>query len=126
VHPPPIPHSQSRSGWAREDENAAADDLWGGEGDYYETAAETTQSHSQSQPDNGGSGRRTFLTRALEMAGGGGNGSGSGSGVGEGEGAKDSKGKGKSSKHGRKRSDRNSGGNRHYAEIEIGRGSDIW
>ncbi|KAK4032737.1 hypothetical protein C8A01DRAFT_50544 [Parachaetomium inaequale] len=119
IHPPPVPQQSSRSGWAREDDTTA-DDLWGGEGEYYETAAAAaTQS---SQPDNNG-GRRTFLTRALEMAG------GSGSGAGDGEGvAKDSKGKGKS-KHGRKRSDRNSGGhggNRHYAEIEIGRGSDIW
>ncbi|KAK4156299.1 hypothetical protein C8A00DRAFT_30792 [Chaetomidium leptoderma] len=53
--------------------------------------------------------RRTFRSRALTG------------------GQEDSKGGGK--KHGRKRSDRNSGGgggNRHYAEIEIGRGSDIW
>lgn len=45
---------------------------------------------------------------------------------GQGSSSGDGKGKDKDKKkHGRKRSDRNSG-NRYYAEIEVGRGSDIW
>ncbi|KAK3299198.1 uncharacterized protein B0H64DRAFT_355079 [Chaetomium fimeti] len=134
VHPPPAPapqhqphqqqQSRSYSRWGRSNKNDDdADDLWGGEDGYDEPG----YSQSQSQSDS----RRTFRSRAMsgnrDGQDGGGQGSGSGGGGGGGKGEGEGKGKGK--KHGRKRSDRNSGGfagNRHYAEIEIGRGSDIW
>ncbi|KAH6636833.1 hypothetical protein F5144DRAFT_646416 [Chaetomium tenue] len=118
VHPPPVAaaagpqaQSQSRSRWGRSN-NHDADDLWGGEDGY---------GGDDSGGGQGGDGRRTFRSRALS-----GNGNDGGSGSGGGGGGKE---KEKGKKHGRKRSDRNSGGyggNRHYAEIEIGRGSDIW
>ncbi|KAK4242483.1 hypothetical protein C8A03DRAFT_29241 [Achaetomium macrosporum] len=90
------------SGWTRED---GGDD----DGDRDDAGAGT-------QSD----GRRTFRSRALS----GRNQGGGGGGDGRGEKGKE---RDKGKKHGRKRSDkRNSGGNRHYAEIEIGRDSDIW
>jgi hypothetical protein len=76
--------------------------------------------HHHPQTDN----RRTFRSRALTGGGGSGNG-----GAEERDREKE---KEKAKKNSRRRSDRNSGGggggggNRHYAEIEIGRGSDIW
>lgn len=102
---------RGRSGWTRTTTTAEdeADDLWGGEGG---GGDETAGGPSDRDGPSGGSGggRRTFRSRALTASG--------------------NEGK----KHGRKRSDRNSGGaaggggggNRHYAEIEVGRGSDIW
>ncbi|EAQ90694.1 predicted protein [Chaetomium globosum CBS 148.51] len=121
VHPPPVaaaaapPQSQSRSRWGRSNNDHDADDLWGGEDGYGDESG---------GGGGGGESRRTFRSRALSgNAHDGGSGQGSGSGGGGKE-------KEKGKKHGRKRSDRNSGGgyggNRHYAEIEIGRGSDIW
>lgn len=78
------------------------------------------QSQSQSQPQSDN--RRTFRSRALTGGSGGGGSDDRDKDRERGENAK---------KSGRRRSDRNSGGgaaggNRHYAEIEIGRGSDIW
>lgn len=101
--PPP---GRGRSGWTREEGGGGDDD-----GDDGDDGGAGTQSDS----------RRTFRSRALSgrnQQGGGGGGGGGNGGDGRGE---------KGKKHGRKRSDkRNSGGNRHYAEIEIGRDSDIW
>ncbi|KAL2179220.1 uncharacterized protein P884DRAFT_290870 [Thermothelomyces heterothallicus CBS 202.75] len=108
--------SRSRSGWRREDVPA---DIWDGEGE--------EQWHSQTSPP--GDGRRTFRSR-IALAGGSGSGSGSGNGSNSGRGRGRGRGRGNGKKkHGRKKSDRGSGGygsNRHYTEIEIGRGSDIW
>ncbi|KAL2137785.1 hypothetical protein VTI28DRAFT_8258 [Corynascus sepedonium] len=88
-------------------------DIWDGEGE--------EPWHSQmSQPSPPSDSRRTFRSR-INLGGGEGSGSGSNAG---------GRDRAKSKKHARKRSDRNSGsgygGNRHYTEIEIGRGSDIW
>ncbi|KAH6854293.1 hypothetical protein B0I37DRAFT_361595 [Chaetomium sp. MPI-CAGE-AT-0009] len=118
VHPPPPQQPPTQSRWGRSNtNNDDADDLWGGEDGYYDDP-----SQSQSQSDS----RRTFRSRALS-----GNAHQDGQDGGQGSSGGGGKGEGKGKKHGRKRSDRNSGGggfsgNRHYAEIEIGRGSDIW
>ncbi|KAG7288770.1 hypothetical protein NEMBOFW57_005127 [Staphylotrichum longicolle] len=104
---------RGRSGWMRTTTTAEdeADDLWGGEGGGGdETAGGPSDRDGPSGGGGSSGGRRTFRSRALTASG--------------------NEGK----KHGRKRSDRNSGGaaggggggNRHYAEIEVGRGSDIW
>ncbi|AEO56131.1 hypothetical protein MYCTH_107095 [Thermothelomyces thermophilus ATCC 42464] len=115
---PPAAAAASRSGWRREE---VAADIWDGEGE--------EQWHSHASPP--GDGRRTFRSR-IALAGGGGGGSGSGSGSGSNSGRGRGRGRGNGNgkkKHGRKKSDRGSGGygsNRHYTEVEIGRGSDIW
>ncbi|KAK4127938.1 hypothetical protein N657DRAFT_642004 [Parathielavia appendiculata] len=104
-------NSKSKSGWTREDNTITTspeNDLFGYDGD----EREGTQSQSES--------RRTFRSRLRDSWGAGGASGGGGSSSGD-----------KGKKHSRKRSERNSGGGygggtRHYAEIEIGRGSDIW
>lgn len=132
VHPPPAAPSQQqqqqqqqqgRSRWYRRS-HSDADDLWGSDG-YGDSSTPHQASAAHSPPSDG---RRTFRSRrALSGNAGADGGGGGGGGQGSSGGKEKEKEKGK--KHGRKRSDRNSGGgggNRHYAEIEIGRGSDIW
>lgn len=119
--------------WSRQqhhddhDDDGGADDLFGGVGEEWGGEETTTTTGSDS--------RRTFRSRVLTGSNGNGidGGGGSGGWVGgrgtrsSGEGQGQGQGQGEGKRHGRKRSDRNSGGgNRHYAEIEIGRGSDIW
>ncbi|KAK4103809.1 hypothetical protein N658DRAFT_231378 [Parathielavia hyrcaniae] len=126
--------NKSKSGWTREDDmmmmmptTSPENDLFGYDGD------ETAGTQSQSE------GRRTFRSRLRDSWGAGG--ASGASGGGGGGAAGESSGEKKGKKHNRNRSDRNSGGNggggggsggglgggnRHYAEIEIGRGSDIW
>ncbi|KAK4147081.1 uncharacterized protein C8A04DRAFT_24874 [Dichotomopilus funicola] len=109
------------SGWSREEGSGGISH----DSSHGDAGADDSTAEGQHQQ------KRSFRSRAWGFASGGGSG-GDGSGGGKG----DDNGKGKEKKHRRKRSNRNSGGgggggggyagNRHYAEIEIGRESDLW
>jgi hypothetical protein len=103
--PPPPSRSESKSKAKSKSKSPKWRSKWDREqtdDDLYGEADDTTPGQSD--------GWRTFRSRAQEQ---------------QQQQQQEQQGRDEGKKHARKRSDRNSG-NRHYAEIEIGRGSDIW